>query len=99
MRKSVISQGVVSSGSTAKSIASSVVPKRFSAVDMLKFRNIIKPVENKIVNVRVEELDIKSKEWVVLGSVSFLTETAPFGEGSFRYVFKALSNILEMQPT
>ena len=74
MRKSVISQGVVSSGSTAKSIASSVVPKRFSAVDMLKFRNIIKPV-------------------------SFLTETAPFGEGSFRYVFKALSNILEMQPT
>ena len=44
MRKSVISHGVVSPISTAKSITSSVVPKILSAVDMLKFGKIIKPI-------------------------------------------------------
>ena len=77
---------------TAKSITSSVVPKSLSAVDMLKFGKITKPVEKKILNVGVEDFDIESKEWVVLGPVSFLTEIAAFGEGSFRSVFKASSN-------
>ena len=49
MRKNVISHSVVSPVSTAKSIASSVVPKSLSAVDMLKFGKIIKPVEKKIL--------------------------------------------------
>ena len=92
MRKNVISHSVVSPVSTAKSIASSVVPKSLSAVDMLKFGKIIKPVEKKILNVGVEEFDVESKEWVVLGPVSFLTEIIPFVEGGFRYAFKASSN-------
>ena len=92
MRKSVISHSVVSPMSTLKNIASSVVPKSFSAVDMSKFGKIIKPVEKKILNDGVEEFDIEIKEWVVLGPVSFLTEISPFGEGGFRYAFKATSN-------
>ena len=88
VRKNVISHSVVSPVSTAKSIASSVMPKRLSAVDMLRFGKIIKPVEKKILNVGVEEFDIESKEWAVLGPVSFLTEITPFGEGGFRYAFK-----------
>ena len=75
-----------------KSKAPAVMPKSLSAVDMLKFGKIIKPVEKKILNVGVEEFDIESKEWVVLGPVSFLTEITPFGEGGFRYAFKASSN-------
>ena len=59
---------------------------------MLKFGKIIKTVEKKILNVGVEEFDIESKKWVVLGPVSFLTEITPFGEGGFRYAFKASSN-------
>ena len=57
-------------------------------------RPTIKPIEKKIVNVGVEEFDIESKEWIVLGTVSFLTEIAPFafGEGGFCYAFKASSN-------
>ena len=92
MRKNVISHNAVSPVSTAKSIASSVVPKSLSAVDMMKFGKIIKPVEKKILNVGVEEFDIESKGWIVLGPVSFLTEIFPFGEGGFRYAFKAWSN-------
>ena len=92
MRKNVVSCSAVSPVSTAKSTASSVVPKSLSAVDMLRFGKIIKPVEQKILNVGVEEFDIESKEWVVLGPVSFLTEITPFGEGGFRYAFKASSN-------
>ena len=92
MWKSAIPHSVVSPFSAAKSIASTVVPKSLSAVDMLKFGKIIKPVEKKILNVGVEEFDIESKEWVVLGPVSFLTEISPFGEGGFRYAFKATSN-------
>ena len=38
---------------------SSVVPKIFSAVDTLKFRKIIRSVEKKILNVRVEEFDLE----------------------------------------
>ena len=87
LQKSVISHSVISPISTAKSTASSVVPKNLSAVDMLKFGKIIKPVKKKILNVGVEEFDIESKEWVILGPVSFLTETSPFGEGGFRYTF------------
>ena len=89
MRKSVISHSVVSPVSTAKSIASSVMPKNLSAVDMLKHGKII---EKKILIVGVEEFDTESKEWVVLGPVSFLTKIAPFGEVGFRYAFKASSN-------
>ena len=85
MRKNVISHFALSPVSTAKSIA-------FQAVDMLRFGKIIKPAENKILNVGVEEFDIENKEWVVLGPVSFLTEITPFGEGGFRYAFKASSN-------
>ena len=92
MRKNVISCSVVSPVSTAKSTASCVVPKSLSTVDMLRFGKIIKPVEQKILNVGVEEFDIESKEWVVLGPVSFLTEITPFGEGGFRYAFKDSSN-------
>ena len=51
------------------------MPKSLSAVDMLKFGKIIKPVEKKILNVGAEEFDIESKGWVVLGPVSFLTDT------------------------
>ena len=58
---------------------------------MLKFMKIIKSVEKKILNVWVEEFDIESKEWLVLGPVSFLTEIFSFG-GDFRYAFKATSN-------
>ena len=58
---------------------------------MLKFGKIIKPVEKKILNIGVEEFDIESKKWVVLDPVSFLTEISLFGEGGFRYVFKATS--------
>ena len=43
----------------------------------------------KVLNFGVEEFDAESKEWVVLGPVLFLTETAPFGEGGSRYAFKA----------
>ena len=91
MRKNAISHSVVSPVSTAKSIASSVVPKSLSVVDMLKFGKIIKPVK-KILYVGVEEFDLESKKWVVLGPVSFLTEIAPFGESGFRYAFKTASN-------
>ena len=59
---------------------------------MLKFGKIIKTVEKKILNVGVEEFDIESKKWVVLGPVSFLTEITPFGEGRFHYAFKASRN-------
>ena len=62
MRKNVISHSVVSPVSTAKSIASSVMPKSLSAVDMLKFGKLIKPAEKKILNVAVENFGIKSKE-------------------------------------
>ena len=58
--KSVISHSVVSPVSTEKSIASSVVPKSLSAVDMLKFGKIIKPVEKNILNVEVEEFNIET---------------------------------------
>ena len=93
MRKSVILQSAVSPVSTAaKSIASSVVPKNLLEIDMLKFGKIIKPVEKKILNAGVEEFDIESKEWVVLGPVSFLAEISPFGEGGFCYAFKTSSN-------
>ena len=92
MRKNVISHSVVFPVSTAKSIASSVVPKSLSAVDMLKFGKIIQPVEKKILNVGAEKFDVESKEWVVLGPVSFLTEIIPFVEGGFRYAFKASRN-------
>ena len=68
------------------------VPKSLLAVDTLKFGKIIKPIEKKILNLGVEEFDTESKEWVVLDPVSFVTEIAPFGEGCFRYAFKALSN-------
>ena len=100
MRKSVISHSVVSLVSTAKSIASSVLPKSLSAVDMLKFGKIIKPVEKKILNVGVEEFDIESKEWVILGPVSFLTEISHFGEGGFVMHLRLQIIIinLEMQP-
>ena len=47
MRKTVISHSVVFPVSTAKSIASSVMPKNLSAADMLKHGKIIKPVERK----------------------------------------------------
>ena len=75
-----------------KSIASSVVPKSLSAVDMLKFGKIVKPVEKKIFNVGVDGFDIERKDWVVLGPVSFLTDIAPLGEGGFCYAFKASSS-------
>ena len=91
MRKNAISHSAVSPVSTAKSIASSVVPKSLSIVDMLKFGKIIKSVK-KILYVGVEEFDLESKKWVVLGPVSFLTEIAPFGESGFRYAFKTTSN-------
>ena len=91
-QKNVISHGVVSPVSTTKSIASSVVPKSLSAVDMFKFGKIIKPVENRIFNVGVEEFDIESKDWVVLGPVSFLTEITLSREGGFRFAFKASRN-------
>ena len=78
MWKNVVSHSVVSPVSTAKSIASSVVPKSLSAVDMLKFGKIIKPVEKKILNVGVEEFYIESEKWIILGPVSFLTEITPF---------------------
>ena len=68
------------------------MPKSLSAVDMLKFGKLIKPAEKKILNVAVANFGIKSKEWVVLGPVSFLTEITPLGEGGFRYAFKASSN-------
>ena len=45
IRKSVISHNVVSPVSTAKRIASSVVPICLSALDMLRFGKIIEPVE------------------------------------------------------
>ena len=90
MRKSVISHIVVSPVSIVESIVSSVLPKNLSAVDISKIGKIIKLVENKILNVGVDELE--SKEWVVLGPVSFLTEIAPFGEAGFCYEFKASSN-------
>ena len=61
MRKSVISHSVVCPISTTKSIASSVVPKRLSAEDMLKFGKTIKLAENKMLNVGGEEFDIESK--------------------------------------
>ena len=54
MLKSVISRSVVSPVSTAKSIASSAVPKSLSVVDILKFGKIIKPVEKKILNIGVD---------------------------------------------
>ena len=92
MLNSVISHRVVSPVSTAKAIVSSVVPKSLSAVDMLKYSKIIKPVEKKILNVWVEELDIESNECVVLGAVSFVKEIAPFAEGDFRHAFKTTSN-------
>ena len=90
MRKSVISHSVVSPVSIVKRIVSSVLPKNLSAVNMSKIGKIIKIVENKILNVGVDELE--SKEWVVLGPVSFLKEIAPFGEAGFCYAFKASSN-------
>ena len=43
-------------------------------------------------DVRVEEFDIESKEWVALGPVSFLTDITTLGEGGFCYEFKATSN-------
>ena len=89
--KSVISHSVFSPVSNVKSIASSVVPKSLSGVDMLKFGKIIKAAEKKVLNFGVEEFDVESKEWVVLGPVLFLTENAPFGEGGSRYAFKASS--------
>ena len=57
-----------------------MVPKSLSAEDILKFGKIIKSVEKKIPNVGVEEFDVETKEWVVLGSVLFLTEISHFGE-------------------
>ena len=89
IRKSCFSYSVVSPVSTAKSIVSSVVPKSLSSVDMLEFGKIIKTIEKKILNVVVEEFDIESTEWVALGLVSFRAEIAHFGEGGFRYAFKA----------
>ena len=59
---------------------------------MLKVGKIIKLVEKKILNVALEEFNKKSKEWAVLGPVTFLTEIAPFGDGGFRYTFKTSSN-------
>ena len=101
MRKNVISHSVVSPVSTAKSIASSVVPKSLSGEDMLKFGKIIKLVEKKILNVGVEEFDIESKEWIVLGPVSFLTEITPFGKVVLVMHLRLQVIILnlEMQPT
>ena len=64
--------------------------KKPSAVDTLKFGKIIKPVERKNLNVGVEEFNIESKTWVVLGPASFLPEIAPLGEGWFP--FKASKN-------
>ena len=61
MWKNAISHSVVSPVSTAKSITFSVVPKSLSAVDMLKFWKIIKPVEKKILNFGVEEFDLEGK--------------------------------------
>ena len=75
-----------------KSIASSVVPKNLSALDILKFGKITKPAEKKILNVGVEEFNIESKERAVLGPVLFLTEISPFGEGDFHYSFRTSSN-------
>ena len=75
MRKNVIWHSVLSPVTTVKSKAPAVMPKSLSAVDMLKFGKIIKPVEKKILNVGAEEFDIESKGWVVLGPVSFLTDT------------------------
>ena len=95
MRKNAISHSVISPVSTAKSIASSVVPKSLSVVDMLKFGKIIKPVK-KILYVGVEEFDLESKKWVVLGPVSFLTEIAPFRDATYvikRYKTSALENV------
>ena len=92
IRKSFFSCSLVSPVSTAKSIVSSVVPKSLSSVDILEFGKIIKPIEKKILNVVVEEFDIESTEWVALGLVSFRTEIAHFGEGGFRYAFKASSS-------
>ena len=57
MWKSVISHSVISPASTAKSIASSVVPQSLSAVDTLTFGKIIKPVE-KIQKVSAENIEI-----------------------------------------
>ena len=59
MQKSIISHSVVFPVRTVKSIVSSVVPKIFSAVDTLKFGKIIRSVEKKILNVRVEEFDLE----------------------------------------
>ena len=59
---------------------------------MLNFGKIIKPAEKKILNDGVKEIDIESKLCVVLGSMSFLTEISPFGEGGLHYAFKATSN-------
>ena len=58
--KRVLFHSVVYPVSTEKSIASSVVPKSLSAVDMLKFGKIIKPVEKNILNVEVEEFNIET---------------------------------------
>ena len=81
------------------STAKSVVPKSLSAVDILKFGKIIKPVEKKILNVGVEEFDIESKEWVALGPVSLLTEISPFREGGLHLRLQVIIINLEMQPT
>ena len=90
MRKSVISHSVVSQHSEKYSVFCGAT-KPFSS----RYVEIWEDHQSRreeILNVGVEVFDIESKEWVVLGPVSFLIEVAPFGEGGFRYVFKASSN-------
>ena len=60
MQKSVISHSVVSPISTAKNIASSVVSKSLSAVDVLEFGKIIKSVENSTLDGGIEEFNMEN---------------------------------------
>ena len=49
--------------STAKIIGFSVVPKSFLAVDILKIGEIIKPVKEKMLDVKVKEFKIECKHF------------------------------------
>ena len=49
--------------STAKIIASFVVPKSLLAVDILKLGEIIKPVKEKMLDVGVKEFKIECKHF------------------------------------
>ena len=70
----------------------SLVPKSLSALDMMKFGKIIKPVVKETRDIFVEEFNMNNNEWVTIGSVQFVIEMAHFEEGAFRYAFKAVSS-------